>query len=540
MTDTVGHADISGVARRRKVIGFGAFAGQLLAVAFVIVVVDLVRGYLGQSSGGSLPLEPFVLLDVGLACAMVWLVRRLRSADRAVAWPTVAIGLVFVTVLFVGLPLQAAGRLHAPTLSRIMELHRPLGEWVAEVTIPAAWLATIPVVFLAADSAPVRRWKRVWRWIALTGLAILVLFAFGVGLFALGSVVEPWLLAVLLIYVPLTAIVIPGLAVILTDSPRTIGGVDVPAAAEPALPSSTRRMVKLHWDFASRLLQAISVILVVAAWLNIRRTLNLPPGEANERFGRATWEWIVAIGLLSAAVAIGRAARARAMPTAQQMAMFDRRPPILYLRSFLDDDLRIRTRRSARRGFLGNLTSIQLLAVLVRTRERFEEILVWQLWLHGPVIAVGDPVRRKFRLGSPRFYLSNDRWADEIQPLMSSARFVVMVLGRTEGVAWELQCLGRLGLANKLLIVLPPVADDEAQARSRSFSQIATQAGLPSPPDQFDHALTAVLSPDGSTWQTVSSKHRDECSYEIALESAVVALATAATTGTVAYQSPAQ
>jgi hypothetical protein len=61
--------------------------------------------------------------------------------------------------------------------------------------------------------------------------------------------------------------------------------------------------------------------------------------------------------------------------------------------------------------------------------------------------------------------------------------------------------------------------------RAQVFGEIAARAGLPQlPPDLVDDGLAAVLSPDGRSWRTFCGRYRDEWSYEVALETAVMSL----------------
>jgi MFS family permease len=522
MIDTGSCIDISGIAVRRKAIGLSTLAAQIMAVLVVGIVISSAMTLVSLISGWNTPLEAFLLLYAGAVWATVRVVRRLRWGDRRVAWAVAVVAVLLLITVLVGLPLQDAGKVTSSMLAGMRGFHQGFGEGMPDAVTGIALLATTPVVFLTADSAVLRKHvrRRLWFWLILIALAIVVFMVIGTTLVALFSVAPPWAWTLVLVDVPLAVVLLPGLVVLLTDRRRVVSGVRLPAAAELAVPASSRRALTIRWNVPATVLQTISVLLALLALLQIGAAINSSPDEQE---GLGSVRWAFGLGIAVVAVAIGRAARARAMPSAGELVARDRRPAILYLRSFLDDDLRIRTRRSPRRSLLDNYVSILLRGVFVRMKERFEEVLVWHLWWHGPVISVGDPVRRPYRLGSPRLYLPDERWRNDVQNLMRSARFVVMVLGRTEGLGWELQCLGQLGLAHRLLVVLPPVAEQELRTRTQIFGEIATRAGLPQPPlNAFcDDGLAAVLSPDGRTWRTFSGRHRDEWYYEIAIEAAV-------------------
>jgi hypothetical protein len=531
MTSTTTQVDISAIAVRRKAIGLSTLAGQLLGSIVVIFLVSLAVTYIRRRSGWDPPLALAVVLGVGAVWATVRMLRRLRWGDRRVVWTVVVLTLAFAGTVGILLPLQAAGVVHAEVLSELLDFHRPFGDSVAVVSVEPALLATVPIVFVAADSV-VLTWRRVWRVLALTALAVVVFFGFGTALVALSDAVPSWLLTVMLVDVPLVAVLAPGLVVLLTDRIRVVNGLRLPAATEYALPASARRAATIRWNFTPVLIQTLAVILVLVALAQIgdavkTRTTDNPRYPAAEQAGLANYHLLVAIGILAAAVALGRTARAHAMPSAIELATRDRRPSILYLRSFRDDDLRIRTHRSERRGPLDNYVAVLLWAVFVRMRERFEEVLVWQLWWHGPVIAIGSPKRPRLRLGSPRLYISAEHWQHEIQGMMHAARFVVMVLGRTRGLAFELERICQLGLTGKLLLVVPPVPEPELRSRAELFGEIAAGTGLPAPaPDAFRTALAAALAPDGRSWRIFSGRRRDEWYYEVAIETALSAGST--------------
>ena len=87
-----------------------------------------------------------------------------------------------------------------------------------------------------------------------------------------------------------------------------------------------------------------------------------------------------------------RSTRRRLRASAARLRATDQRPPVLYLRSFDDDDdLRLATMATPRRPFLEMLR--------LRGTDPFEEALAWELVAHGPVVAVGRPGRS---LATPR------------------------------------------------------------------------------------------------------------------------------------------
>lgn len=108
----------------------------------------------------------------------------------------------------------------------------------------------------------------------------------------------------------------------------------------------------------------------------------------------------------------------------------DTRPPVLYLRSFQDDQTPI----TATDTHENNLASV------------LEEI--------GPVVAIGRPGDRLSPSGAERMYVKDEDWRQEIAALMSRARVVVIQAGTTDGLLWEINAATRNLNPEQILISL--------------------------------------------------------------------------------------
>jgi hypothetical protein len=71
-------------------------------------------------------------------------------------------------------------------------------------------------------------------------------------------------------------------------------------------------------------------------------------------------------------------------------------------------------------------------------QQRYEENLSRALKQLGTVITVGRPGDPLGFAGAARFYVSQDNWQDAIRYLMTHTAAVVIVVGRTEGLWWEI------------------------------------------------------------------------------------------------------
>ncbi len=86
-----------------------------------------------------------------------------------------------------------------------------------------------------------------------------------------------------------------------------------------------------------------------------------------------------------------------------------------------------------------------------------EEILARVFAKIGPVIAIGDPKEQVPTLGAARLYLSDERWRAAAHELIERAQLVVITLGVSDGVSWELQEIARRVDPERVLLRLSPV-----------------------------------------------------------------------------------
>ncbi|MFJ9447206.1 transferase [Kitasatospora sp. NPDC101235] len=190
-----------------------------------------------------------------------------------------------------------------------------------------------------------------------------------------------------------------------------------------------RRPVFLLASGAGCVLFAAGAVAVSAAQ---RRGHEMPP----MRFMLTLVGGLAAIG---AAVLSLRYTRPRSARGAAQALLADGRQPVLYLRSFADDDLAAQVDDSA---------------AFVSIHSREEQLAV-ALGAVGPVITVGRPGERLPRLGAARFYLPLDDWQPAVLRLMELSQLIVLRLGAGEGLWWEVQQVRATQPARKLVLLVP-------------------------------------------------------------------------------------
>jgi hypothetical protein len=213
-----------------------------------------------------------------------------------------------------------------------------------------------------------------------------------------------------------------------------------------------------------------------------------------------------------------RLARMWARVSAERLRARDPRPPVLYLRSFEDDDLILPAVLSARRPFL------ELFAV--RGSDPFEESIAWQLAAYGPVVAIGRPGRSIASLGAARDLLPDDVWRQGVSERMAAARAIVVTIGSTDGLRWEMAQLISGGYLDRTIFVVPPTGDEAIRERWRFTTEAVNAAGadvaeLPVAPERI---LAAATVRAGEWWVAVGDL-RDEATYRVAMDRALKGIA---------------
>jgi hypothetical protein len=129
---------------------------------------------------------------------------------------------------------------------------------------------------------------------------------------------------------------------------------------------------------------------------------------------------------------------------------------ILYLRSFTDEKFTSRP-----------LGDNAFWPFSVRTDE---ERLVELLRSAGPVVAVGQPGEKLPELGAARTYLPEHAWQTVVANWIASARLVVIRIGASEGVWWEIRMsISRIDPRSVILLV--PDSEDAYSAFCQRFEE---------------------------------------------------------------------
>jgi hypothetical protein len=124
---------------------------------------------------------------------------------------------------------------------------------------------------------------------------------------------------------------------------------------------------------------------------------------------------------------------------AEQVLENDPRPPIVYLRSF---DFDRTSSATATSGLLPTET------------KTYEQRVARALRRVAPVVAVGDPTEELPELGSVRLYADDAEWQRTIEDLTGRGGTIILHIGDSEGLAWEVSHVVGLGQPERIVLSL--------------------------------------------------------------------------------------
>jgi hypothetical protein len=145
-------------------------------------------------------------------------------------------------------------------------------------------------------------------------------------------------------------------------------------------------------------------------------------------------------------------ARKYFLKSADELLSMEKRPPVIYLRSFKDD------KKAAAPAALTNW--------LVLYTE--EEQLVHVLNDFGPCVAIGQPGEQLPDLGAPRMYLADDEWQDKVKEFLVKSKLVVLRAGTTPNFFWEVEQSAKTVRPENLIILVPMTGKQYNQFRDRA------------------------------------------------------------------------
>jgi hypothetical protein len=225
---------------------------------------------------------------------------------------------------------------------------------------------------------------------------------------------------------------------------------------------------------------------------------------------------LIALALGRSFFAIARALRRialrRSLRSADAARRDDSRPPVLFLRSFRDDQVKLSGARLPfqLRFFDPGTEAGTLEALLLRVMTPV-----------GPVIAIGNPSDPIPPLGAARSYLADRQWQDVVRNLIREARLVVVGLDDTQGLRWELSEIAAQGAFEKTLVIVPPQLAGKGE---RAFGLLSEAGLVPTSIATRVGYVIAFLFVRGESVLALKSNGVSELEYDVALRLALTGL----------------
>lgn len=146
-------------------------------------------------------------------------------------------------------------------------------------------------------------------------------------------------------------------------------------------------------------------------------------------------------------------------------------------------------------------------------------------------MAIGRPGDKLPREGAAREYLppthvEDATWQPRVKPLLQGASTIVVMIGPTMGLHWELTELERPDWWSRTLTVVSPVfAVSELRELWDDFVAVSAATALASALRGADPMTTRVLMRRRSgAWETVNCSSRSQHAYKLAVRVALVRL----------------
>jgi hypothetical protein len=106
----------------------------------------------------------------------------------------------------------------------------------------------------------------------------------------------------------------------------------------------------------------------------------------------------------------------------------------------------------------------------------FEEMISGMFGRLGPVLAIGRPGEALPPLGAARFWIRHDRWQEVVDHLLDASQLIVMVMGDIrgeDGLAWEVRRIFASEDPTKVVLFMPPIAEDQAALRWQKYGRLS-------------------------------------------------------------------
>lgn len=209
-----------------------------------------------------------------------------------------------------------------------------------------------------------------------------------------------------------------------------------------------------------------------------------------------------------AAIALKQFARWMSRYSFAQIVAVDPRPPILFLRSFADDQVTLAKPPLYVRYWLAEPTPVRLDHLVI---ERFGDT--------APVVALGKETDARLPFGAAREYVPAEKWESRVLEIARSAMGVILVTDDTRGVQWETERMLQPPFVEKTLFLVSPRSSNRGLENHATLGralapQPAMAAGF--------HALAAFFH--AGEWRVFTSDRMAPDDYVVCCRAFIAAL----------------
>ena len=158
--------------------------------------------------------------------------------------------------------------------------------------------------------------------------------------------------------------------------------------------------------------------------------------------------YILSLGLAAGGVSLYNKGRRLRIPSVEEI-LAKKIPYVLYLRPF-------ESQTDTNRPPGDDITDALALQLPLIPFSSEEEKLAKAMRIIGPGLTIGRPDEKSFPLGFIRLYVAtHDDWKKKVEELMADARLVILRLGNTPGLIWELEKAREVLTPERIVLLLP-------------------------------------------------------------------------------------
>ena len=250
---------------------------------------------------------------------------------------------------------------------------------------------------------------------------------------------------------------------------------DVPVTTVMATLNRARKRPRARTRLAARALKAIALLTLIAlVVVSLRTTFQLIEIEDEDVDLLAfLGDMVLFVPFIFVIPLLWRRGQRLEALDANEALKHDPRPPVLYLRSFQDDlellgdsaGLFLQVGSGAPSTKLEGARAQAFRRILQTGQGRLEESLAWDVRGIGPFVAIGAPTEALPQLGAARAYLSDDTWQSTVIRWVDLAGLIILAIGPTEWIRWELDTIVERDALSKLIILMPAGRPEDRAAR---------------------------------------------------------------------------